>query len=148
MADGFAPYIQRVAMDGPWNDLNQTIDRFTKRNGVIVRAKAMTYLERKPEAESSLVWNDRFVLAASNYDICTNRTHFWETAAIGCCALLLCHLYRMGARAVSAVVWIFPGGCAWRRPRDWASASSAARSRNVKRRSPQEKSCVLSGCTG
>ena len=88
-ADGFAPYIQRVAMDGPWNDLNQTIDRLTKRNGVIVRAKAMTYLERKPETESSLVWNDRFVLAATDYDICTNRTHFWETAAIGCCALLL-----------------------------------------------------------
>jgi hypothetical protein len=88
-AEGFAPYIQRAAMDGPWNDMDQTIDRLTKKNGVILRAKAMTYLDRKPATESSLVWDDRFVLAASDYDVCPTRTHIWETAAVGCCALLL-----------------------------------------------------------
>ena len=88
-ADAFATYIQRAAMDGPWNDMDQTIDRLTKKNGVILRAKAMTYLDRKPATESSLVWGDRFVLATSNYDVCPTRTHIWETAAVGCCALLL-----------------------------------------------------------
>jgi hypothetical protein len=88
-ADGFAPYIQRVAMDGPWNEMDQTADRLTKKNGVILRAKAMTYLDQKPATESSLVWDDRFVLAASDYDVCATRTHIWETVAVGCCALLL-----------------------------------------------------------
>ncbi|MGD0058264.1 MAG: hypothetical protein ABSD58_02505 [Verrucomicrobiia bacterium] len=88
-AEGFAPYIQRVAMDGPWNDMDQTIDRLTKKNGVILRAKAMTCLDRKPASESSLVWDDRFVLATSDYDVCTTRTHIWETVAVGCGALLL-----------------------------------------------------------
>ena len=35
-ADAFATYIQRAAMDGPWNDIDGTIDQLTKRNGVIL----------------------------------------------------------------------------------------------------------------
>lgn len=88
-ADGFAPYIQRVAMDGPWNEVEQTVDHLTKKNGVILRAKAMTFLDRKPASESSLVWDDRFVLATSDYDVCPTSTHIWETVAFGVCALLL-----------------------------------------------------------
>ena len=88
-ADGFAPDIQRAAMDGPWNDIDQTVQQLTKKNGVILRARAMTYLDRKPATESSLVWDDRFVLSLSDYDVCTTRTHIWETIAVGCCALLL-----------------------------------------------------------
>jgi hypothetical protein len=88
--DGFATYIQRVAMDGPWNDIDQTIDQLTKRNGVILRARALTCLDRKPAKESSIVWDDRFVLATSNYDVCPTRTYFWETVAFACCTLFLC----------------------------------------------------------
>ncbi len=88
-AEWFAPYIQRAAMDRPWKDMHETIDQLTKRNGVILRARAMTCLDRKPATESSLVWDDRFVLATSDYDVCATRAHIWDTAAFGSCALVL-----------------------------------------------------------
>jgi hypothetical protein len=106
-ANGFAPYIQRAAMDGPWNDMDQTIDQLTTRNGVILRARALTYLDRKPAKESSMVWDDRFVLATSDYDVCVTRTHFRETAAFGCCALLLCTVISWCIVLLLPFLWYF-----------------------------------------
>ncbi|HVM61052.1 MAG TPA: hypothetical protein VMV72_09300 [Verrucomicrobiae bacterium] len=88
-ADAFAPYIQRVAMDGPWKNLDDTIDRLTRQNGLILRAKALTYLDRKPESESSQIWDDRFVLATSEYGVYTDRARLWQTIVVGLCALVL-----------------------------------------------------------
>jgi hypothetical protein len=105
--DAFAPYIQRAAMARPWNELDKTIDQLTKRNGVILRARAMTYLDRKPETESSLVWDDRFVLAASEYDVCTNRTHIWETIAVAVCAFLLSTCIVWALVVVLPLAWDF-----------------------------------------